>query len=1086
MSTLPPIFYDPYRRRGSLATRIALGLCTSIVAIYSVGLWSIVYLSHANVAPSPIAAPTSSAAHFISFHSNQSTNIFQSKIPVFYDAGNDLSTISLQQHLNQISELIPNWLEVKKVDGTVTETDVQDEHKVEKIIGSTQIGIEPLLNEESGSSLNIAIANAEVRHRLSSQLTNLAVSHGWRGLTLEFEQEADEKQLQNRLEFMRQLRAQTSVHHLRLLLVQPVGVADGQQSLLSLADQVFLTVYDQHWSGSGPGPVAATSWVIESVKQRMRTADADKYIYVLANYGYDWSPGMPAVPLDFQGVMDQLRSKNIMPIYDVESGNEHASYLDTKGRQHQIWYTDALSLQAQLQAIHVATSHIGLWEVGAEDPGAWAIIGGGMASALTSFNFAYDLRYQGDGEISTVVAKPQSGIRQISLSKDGKITSAITVRLPSSLTVDRQGSQNSQQIALTFDDGPDPEFTPQILDILNQYGVSATFFIIGSSAARYPNLVKRAYQEGNEIGNHTYYHSNVAVISSLQLQLEVNATERTIESVTGHHSVLFRPPYAIDGEPKTANEVRPLALINQMGYQTVNIGIDPSDWKQDSSSQKIVTQVLSAVRGGKSNVVLLHDAGGNRAQTVQALPKIIEGLQAAGYQLGTVSALMNKTRDGVMPPTTPVERLIGRINLIGFKLADAAEYGIYTLFIISIGLGLLRLLGISTLAIRHRNNALNSAPISYLPSVAIIIPAFNEAAVILRTVEAALASKYLRCNVIVIDDGSTDGTFEILCKQYPNFRNLLFLRQKNAGKASALNAAIQRVDAEIVITIDADTLIHPDAVQYLVQHFYCPAVVAVAGNAKVGNRLNLLTRWQALEYVMGQNLDRRAFAQLNCICVVPGAIGAWRRQAVLEAGGFTEETLAEDTDLTLELLKRGGQITYEERALAFTEAPETITNFSKQRFRWVYGTIQAMWKHRHTLLRRQYRALGMVALPNMVIFQIFLPLLGPLMDFLMLESIIVTVLQRIQHPESYSNDSVRKIFIYYVLFLSLELLAGLIAFCLERKEDWKLLLWIPAQRFFYRQMLYYSVITSVLAAISGKAIGWNKFARHGTVTGSNG
>ncbi len=381
----------------------------------------------------------------------------------------------------------------------------------------------------------------------------------------------------------------------------------------------------------------------------------------------------------------------------------------------------------------------------------------------------------------------------------------------------------------------------------------------------------------------------------------------------------------------------------------------------------------------------------------------------------------------------------------------------------------------------HHQAPLASAPSEYLPSVALIIPAYNEATVILKTVSAALATRYPNCRVVVVDDGSDDDTAQLVSAKYPDSSIVTVLKKANGGKSAALNMAIALSEAEIVVTIDADTLIHPEAVGLLAQHFYESDVVAVAGNAKVGNRGNLLTKWQALEYIMGQNLDRRAFAWLNCICVVPGAIGAWRRSAVDKAGGFTEDTLAEDTDLTLHLLSDGGKITYEERAFAYTEAPETLASFWKQRFRWVYGTLQAMWKHRAVVLRRRYRALGMVAIPNMLIFQIALPVLGPAMDFLMLDSIFITVLQRLQHPESYSSDSVHKIFVYYVLFLVLELTTGITALLLERKEDWRLLLWLPVQRFFYRQVLYVSVIRSILAAIRGKAVGWNKFARRGSV-----
>ena len=1084
MPTLSPVFYDPKRRRGTRATRLALACCTALVAIYSIGLWSIATLPH-QILPVGIApVSTISTAHFISFHPELVAAPALRLLPVFYDAGNDLSRISLQQHVGQISELIPDWLSLS-AQGGITEPNPDDERKVAEIIGKHQVRIKPLLSNDSGS-IDAVIETAAGRLQLVKQLTTMISARGWSGISLDFGRQVGTKKATDRSDFFRLLTKQSKSFAQTIVLIQPASAIDGQPELEQYADQVLITLYDQHWSGSEPGAVAAAPWVKDVVKSRMQSAQSSKYTFILANYGYDWSHGI-GTPVNFQAAIDRLAAIKKMPIYDPVSGSQHLQYLDERNIQHELWYADALSLVAQIRAIGPGATKIGLWEVGSEDPAAWQVLDGtAPLSELSRLKFSYDLRYEGTGEVSTVLAQPGIGRRDITLALDGSAAAVTTTSLPSSLTIQRHGAESEKLLALTFDDGPDPTYTPQILDVLEQHGVAATFFIVGSSAVRYPKLVSQIYDSGHELGNHTYYHSNVAVISSWQLQMEVSATERAIESLTGHRSNLFRPPYAIDGEPQTERELQPLSVISRMGYQTVGMGIDPNDWRAGRSAEQITNAVLSEAKKSNSNVILLHDSGGNRQQTVLALPKIIDGLQAAGYRLVTVSELIGSSRAAAMPAITRTEQSLGKVNRLGYWLSNVSENLIYALFILSIALGLIRLAGIASFALRHKRQGMAEATGGYLPTVAIVIPAYNEATVILRTIEAALATRYVRCKVVVIDDGSKDGTFDVLTKQFPNFRNLILLSQENTGKASALNTAIKELDCEIVVTIDADTLIHPDAVTYLVRHFRNPKVSAVAGNAKVGNRLNLLTRWQALEYVMGQNLDRRAFAWLNCICVVPGAIGAWRRSELLKAGGFTEETLAEDTDLTLQLLEDGGRITYEERALAFTEAPETIVSFSKQRFRWVYGTIQAMWKHRHTLFCRRYRALGMVALPNMLIFQVLLPLLGPLMDFLMLESIAVTLLQRAQHPESYSNDSVRKIFIYYVFFLGLELITGITAFCLERQEDWRLLLWIPAQRFFYRQILYYSVVRSVLAAIGGKAVGWNKFARSGSVRSGEG
>ena len=283
------------------------------------------------------------------------------------------------------------------------------------------------------------------------------------------------------------------------------------------------------------------------------------------------------------------------------------------------------------------------------------------------------------------------------------------------------------------------------------------------------------------------------------------------------------------------------------------------------------------------------------------------------------------------------------------------------------------------------------------------------------------------------------------------------------------------------MTLDADTIFRVDAISKLVRHFSNPKVGAVAGNAKVGNRINLLTQWQALEYITSQNLDRRAFEVLNCISVVPGAIEAWRRDLVEQSGGFAGDTLAEDADLTLAILRKGFTIEYDEHAIALTEAPDAIQPFLKQRFRWMYGTLQVAWKHRNVLLRARYGTLGIFALPNMLVFQILFPLISPLMDLLMLWSFMATTWQWHYHPIDFSNDGFKRVLFYFTLFLVVDFLSAFLAFLLERTEDFRLLTWLIFQRFLYRQLMYYVAIRSTMTAIRGNIVGWGKLERKATV-----
>ena len=261
----------------------------------------------------------------------------------------------------------------------------------------------------------------------------------------------------------------------------------------------------------------------------------------------------------------------------------------------------------------------------------------------------------------------------------------------------------------------------------------------------------------------------------------------------------------------------------------------------------------------------------------------------------------------------------------------------------------------------------------------------------------------------------------------------------------------------------ADTVVAPEAIRRMVAHFVDPRVTAVCGNVEVGNVRSMLTAFQAIEYVTSQNFDRRAFAALNCIAVVPGALGAWRREAVLRVGGYGDDTLVEDADLTLSVLRAGGVITYEAGAIARTEAPESLGALWKQRLRWTLGTYQCLAKHRAAL---GTGTLGWIAMPNALVFQVLFPLLSPIGDLALLLSL--------------GRGHLSAVASGYLGFLLLDLVASIFAFILDRKP----LSWLPlllVQRFSYRQFLYLVALRAMLGAVAGTRHGWRKLERTGTV-----
>jgi cellulose synthase/poly-beta-1,6-N-acetylglucosamine synthase-like glycosyltransferase/peptidoglycan/xylan/chitin deacetylase (PgdA/CDA1 family)/spore germination protein YaaH len=953
-----------------------------------------------------------------------------------------------------------------------------------------------------GQMLAEMLARPEARASTIKQLLNYVQGHNFTGVSIDFESVHDDSQ-SNLNEFMTELAV---VFHPAGLAVSMNVPANNDsfdyKKLSSPVDFLILMVYDQHWAPGKPGPIAGADWISDILKLRQMDVPAEKMVIGIGNYAYDWAGEKePDIRTFEEAILTASESSGDTMVnvhLDPDSLNPTFEY-DEQDLTHQVWMLDAVTaFNAMAISRQFQPRGFALWRLGSEDPSIWSFFGrnapldGSTASKMTAMRYGYALPYEGNGEILRITYTPSEGLREIFFDTDRSVITAEHIKqFPRPYVITRYGAVD-HKLALTFDDGPDPNITPKILDVLKQERAPATFFCIGLNSEERPDLIRRMIAEGHEIGNHTFTHPNIADISATQLRLELSATQRLFESVIGRRSMLFRPPYAEDSEPDTTSEVAPLEDVTAKGYLTIGMQIDPKDWERPPADQ-IVDETIKQAAGyidkdgkripPKGNIILLHDSGGDRSQTIKALPILIDKLRAQGFEFVTVSALMGKSRDDVMPPIPPKDRWAAWANGVAFTIVNVGIKALNYLFLVGIFLGIARLAFIGALAIVERWQERHATyDPNYSPTVAVIVPAYNEEKVILQTITSLLASDHPPgFEIVIVDDGSTDETYARVVEAFSEEPRVRAFCKANGGKASALNYGVARTDAEIIVALDADTLFARDTISKLVRHFCNGKVGAVAGNAKVGNRINLLTRWQALEYITSQNLDRRAFEALNCITVVPGAVGAWRRDLLIEAGGFTHLTLAEDADLTMTIRKLGYSIAYEDEAIGLTEAPDTVRAFVRQRFRWMYGTLQAAWKHHDALFRPRYGSLGFIALPNIFVFQVFFPLISPVMDLVMIGTVVSAALDRWQHPAEFSSSTLLSVLFFYALFLAADFLSAGLAFLLEPEENRRLLVWLFLQRFFYRQLMYYVAIKSTLAGLKGISVGWSKLERKATV-----
>jgi len=993
----------------------------------------------------------------------------------FYVNGDAYSYASLQQHASQITHLCPEWMTV--ING-MGDLQIDADERLPKLAANKGIALMPLLTNLVGDTWqpeaieNLAHGPEKRQDRFIRKVLSVLDNAKASGVVVDWEQ-IDPAYKKDITGFINKFADALHDDNKELwLCVEPGQELDyiDFDSLADNVDRFVAMLFDETSDTDPPGPLASRSWFEGWMHVLLEESDTKQWIIALGSYGYDWTiGGKKAELINFPEAMSRANDAEIENAEVQGPSYSPYFYFQDEDKEHAVWFLDAVTFLNELREVrNQKAGGFALYRLGSEDPAIWEAL-----SVPRDFKFDNQTHRSlelikstdtitdvGDGEIVTVDEDRMDGMRKLTVDADGYLT-AKYVKFAQFPTLYHQGAGGEHQVAITFDDGPDPRWTPKILDILKAANAKAAFFLVGVNAERYPGLVRRIVNEGHEIGNHTYYHPNLALCWPEHIRLELNATQLLLETITGRATTLFRPPYAADTDPSQLSELTPLQIAEDLNYLVVLESIDPQDWTKPGADT-ILQRVKQQRRDG--SIILLHDAGGDRSQTVEALPRILDWLHTRGDTVVPLSTLLGTTRDAIMPPLQKSRQSLTRlVSSTGFRVFHGIEEFLWAFMIVATALVVIRTLVIIWLAYRFRRGP----TADFAEPISVVMAAYNEGKVIAETLRALLATDYKgEIEVIVVDDGSRDETAaeaERIGQVDPRVR---LLQQENRGKARALQRGLAAVHSGIVVFIDADTQCQRDTLPRLLEPFADARIGAVSGHAKVGNLRSFIARCQALEYTCGFNLDRRAYNRWNCITVVPGAISAIRKDAIDEAGGLSLQTLAEDTDLTLSLHRHGGRIVYVPGAIAWTEAPESVRALARQRSRWAYGTLQCLWKHRDMVFNWNYRALGWFSLPSIWFFQIILVAVTPMVDLFLLASLPFGVWSAVMP--------------FVITFLAMDVILATLACIIEREpivRAWRIL----PMRVIYRPMLSYCIWKAILRAIKGAWVSWGKLERTASV-----
>lgn len=860
------------------------------------------------------------------------------------------------------------------------------------------------------------------------------------------------------------------------LIGRPTSAFFRDESLLPHLDRVVAIGFRAATSPSEP-PLSQGLSARPSADFLQRIPE-EKRVVAIASFAEVWRSGVRRPDtISFAEAMLRTQLQEGTLGFHVASGSTIIRYLDHRQRVTQVWLSDAAAAHKAMTAIGRETP-IMIWPLGYEDPAIWSLLGGETASDVQQalqqpIDLSNHVVVEGEGAYSRIISPGVSGRRHIELATDtNDILSQTYTDIPAPHRVANFGEASTPgQVGLVFKGVGGRQETDELLDLLNRRGLSATFLISSRDLLESPESIERVISAGHVLGTRIEALGSRGRLATIVNKVRNNLPQHLLAYEHGYRTIFVENPSRIGPLPGDQALLGQFQDLQAAGYLPVHSSVAAPFGQVEIA--EILDRIRNEAFARSTNIMSFDFSAANAANTLEALPILVDQLALEGFDFASLTTLAGIAREAAVFPAASTRQLRDGATYQIMRVSWISIQNI--IFFLALIVALRSPLYLALAFIRRPSTPIDK---TFAPPVSVVIPAYNEAGVIERSIRSVLNSDYPDFEVIVIDDGSTDETAAVVMERFRANPRVSLWSGANHGKWFAEDIGFGVTDAPIVVVLDADTMIDPMALRWLVQPFKDAHVGAVAGTVEIGNQDNFLTSCQKIEYMVTQQIMRRAYETFGGIIVVPGAIGAWRVEAVEKAGGVASDTITEDADLTLAVHRAGYKVAYQPAARSYTEAPTTVRAFLRQRLRWTFGMFQVSWKHKRSIL--EGLPVGIISLVDAVWYGLITSLIYPLVDAVLLVALLVWLYTfATEGLVSLSATSV-DLSAPVLLIAAASFINVLAAFFFSRRFDLKLLMIVPLLTFGYRQLLYISSIRSIWRALTGQAGTWNKLSRTGT------